>query len=427
MSTGAASGLSSTSTPWPGSVQAAVQSCLVTISRLEPDVQAWAWLDAHAALKRATELDSLGAAAESMPLYGLCVGLKDIIDTADMPTENGTVLHAGRRPEADAEVVHRLRAAGAVVVGKTVTTELATYAPGKTRHPHDLQRTPGGSSSGSAAAVACGMVPLALGSQTNGSTVRPASFCGVVGLKPERDALPRQGVLVQSPSFDTVGLFARTVEEVARLFHALADGPRLARGHHARVAWWPSPFWSRVESDAQAAYLRAVQGLALNPADGAGVLDLDGAADEIVALHRLIMEAEIARSFAAEFGRDRSALSSSLQGQISRGRETNAATLADAWARLLEIRQNIDRAWPADLVLAMPSALGVAPLGLHSTGDPIMCTLGTALDLPAINVPGLMGPHGMPLGLQLMGRRGGLPSLLHAAQWMQTTLGSQSS
>jgi Asp-tRNA(Asn)/Glu-tRNA(Gln) amidotransferase A subunit family amidase len=333
-----------------------------------------------------------------------------------------------------------------VVVGKTVTTELATYAPGKTRNPHDLQRTPGGSSSGSAAAVACGMVPLALGSQTNGSTVRPAAFCGVVGLKPGRDALPRQGVLVQSPSFDTVGLFARTVEDVACLFNALADLPQrtstgrthgldgdagdqapMAGASRLRVSWWPSPFWSRVDSEAQAAFLRAVQFLSLPPADGAEAQCLDGAADEIVALHRLIMEAEIARSFAAEFDRDRSALSASLQGQITRGRETDAGALARAWSRLLELRREVDRVWPQDGVLAMPSALGVAPVGLHSTGDPIMCTLGTALDLPAINVPGLKGPHGMPLGMQLMGRREGLSSLLHAAQWLQTTLGSRSS
>lgn len=417
-----------------------------TIARLEPDVQAWAWLDARAALQRAKELDALGAAAESMPLFGLCVGLKDIIDTADMPTENGTVLHAGRRPEIDAEVVRRLRGAGAVLMGKTVTTELATYAPGKTRNPHDLQRTPGGSSSGSAAAVACGMVPLALGSQTNGSTVRPASFCGVVGLKPERDALLRQGVLVQSPSFDTVGLFAHTVEDVARLFHALAvdpqdapaaqlqglhddaaDSSRLARGHGLRVAWWPTPFWDRVEPDAKATCLRAVQDLALHATLDAEVQGLDSAADEIVALHRLIMEAEIARSFAAEFERDRSALSASLQGQITRGRETDEASRAWAWSRLLDIRQMVDESWPDGLVLALPSALGEAPIGLDSTGDPIMCTLGTALDLPAINVPGLKGPDGMPLGLQLLGRRGGLPSLLQAAQWLQTTLGSRSS
>lgn len=432
--------------PSAGAVRTGVQSCLDTTARLEPDVQAWACLDAQAALQRAGELDTLGASAESMPLYGLCVGLKDIIDTAGMPTENGTVLHAGRRPKADAEVVRRLHAAGAVVVGKTVTTELATYAPGKTRNPHDLQRTPGGSSSGSAAAVACGMVPLALGSQTNGSTVRPAAFCGVVGLKPERDALPRQGVLVQSPSFDTVGLFARTVGDVACLFNALADLPQrtstvqthgleggagdptpVAGASRVRVAWWPTPFWSRVDSEAQGAYLRAVQFLALPLADGAEAQVLDGAADEIVTLHRLIMEAEIARSFAAEFDRDRSALSASLQGQITRGRETDAGALAHAWSRLLEIRREVDRVWSQDVVLAMPSALGVAPVGLHSTGDPIMCTLGTALDLPAINVPGLKGPHGMPLGMQLMGRRGGLSSLLHAAQWLQTTLGSHSS
>ena len=200
-----------------------VEACLARIRDVDERVQAWAFLDPELALAQAKAADEFRLSGQAIgPLHGVPVGLKDIIDTGDMPTENGSVLHAGRTPSRDASVVVRLREAGAIVMGKTVTTEFATRTPGKTRNPHDPAHTPGGSSSGSAAAVASGMVPLALGSQTTGSTIRPGSFCGVYALKPTHGLISRRGMFQLSRSMDHVGLFARTIEDVALLLESLA-------------------------------------------------------------------------------------------------------------------------------------------------------------------------------------------------------------
>src|SRR5262245_35271294 len=200
-----------------------VGACLERIRALEPKVQAWTFLDEAHALSQASAADERRRSGEAVgPLHGVPVGLKDIIDTADMPTENGCALHKGRAPRSDAAVVRMLRAAGAVVLGKTVTTECAYFSPGKTRNPHDLERTPGGSSRGPAAAVAAAMVPLALGSQTNGSVIRPAAFCGVYGFKPTHGLIPRTGVLQLSRTLDHVGLFARSIEDLALLAEQVA-------------------------------------------------------------------------------------------------------------------------------------------------------------------------------------------------------------
>ncbi|HUG61501.1 MAG TPA: amidase family protein, partial [Methylomirabilota bacterium] len=200
-----------------------IEANLGRIAAREPEVGAFAFIDPDTARAQAKAVDDYrGTGRPIGALHGLAVGVKDIVDTRDMPTENGTPIDAGRRPGRDATVVQRLRAAGAVVIGKTVTTELAFYQPGKTRNPANLEHTPGGSSSGSAAAVAAGMVPLAIGTQTNGSVIRPASFCGIVGFKPTHGVIPRTGILRQSPPLDTVGVFARTVEDAALLADALA-------------------------------------------------------------------------------------------------------------------------------------------------------------------------------------------------------------
>src|SRR5216117_3921949 len=199
-----------------------VQACLARVRETDAQVQAWAFLDPDHALAQARAADELRLSGQPVgPLHGVPVGIKDIIDTGDMPTENGSVLHAGRTPSRDAAVVTLLRAAGAVIMGKTVTTEFATRSPGKTRNPHNPEHTPGGSSSGSAAAVGAGMVPLALGSQTTGSTIRPASFCGVWGFKPTHGLIPRHGMFQLSRTCDHVGLFARTVEDLAMLAEPL--------------------------------------------------------------------------------------------------------------------------------------------------------------------------------------------------------------
>src|SRR5918995_4371157 len=247
------------------------EACLARIAGREPEVQAWAFLDPEHARRQARAADEGRKRGRPLgPLHGIPVGVKDIVDTQDMPTENGTVLHAGRRPSRDASIVSAMRAAGAVILGKTVTTELAVYAPNKTRNPHNPEHTPGGSSSGSAAAVAAGMVPLAIGTQTNGSVIRPASFCGVYGYKPSHGLISRHGILAQSRPLDTVGVMAADLEDLALLAEPLmaydpadpAMRPR-ARPGLARVlaedppvppklAFVRSPVWQHAEEDTRA-------------------------------------------------------------------------------------------------------------------------------------------------------------------------------
>jgi len=410
---------------------------LARVREAEPDVRAWTRLDEGYVLSQAGRADEAHRAGSGLgALHGVPIGVKDIIDTADLPTENGTVLHAGRQPRQDAAVVARMRAAGALLMGKTVTTELATYAPGKTRNPRNFAHTPGGSSSGSAAAVAAGMVPLAIGTQTNGSVIRPASFCGVVGYKPTAGWIPRTGILEQSPLLDQVGVFARNVEDAALLVQGLAgydagDPATRMRGtapllETARseppttpvLGFVRTPMWDRVAPDAQAAFAALAKSLGSRVVD----VELPGDTADLYDLHRTIMEADIAGSFHAEYERGRDQLSASLRGQIERGR---AVTACD-YRRAVERRAVIARAFDGlcdrfDAILT-PAALGTAPLGLEATGDPIMCTPWTFTGQPAITVPLLHGANGLPIGVQLVGRRDDDGRLLRTARWLSRTV-----
>jgi Asp-tRNA(Asn)/Glu-tRNA(Gln) amidotransferase A subunit family amidase len=297
-------------------------------------------------------------------------------------------------------------------MGKTVTTELATYAPGKTRNPHRLAHTPGGSSSGSDAAVACGMVPLALGSQTNGSTIRPGAYCGVVSFKPTRASIDRTGMLVQSPSFDTVGLFARNVPDVALLYGVLCDPaqPPMDGNTLKRLGWFPSPLADRLEPGVLGKLERRARDLGAVPMPE----DLPVPMMDVIALHKLIMEAEIARSFQTEYRTGAAKLSTSLQGQIERGGRTSDAALATAQLELRAMQQAVDTWMEEQRIDAWltPSAPGPAPAGHNSTGDPIFCTLATALDLPSLQLPGLTADDGLPLGTQVVARRNADTALL---------------
>lgn len=418
------------------------QALLARVAATEPAVQAWQALDAGHVLAQAAALAAQGEAARGAPLYGLAVGLKDVIDTADLPTEHGCVLHAGRQPRRDAVLVQRLRAAGALVLGKTVTTELATYAPGRTRNPHDPGHTPGGSSSGSAAAVAAGQVPLAVGTQTNGSVIRPAAFCGVVGYKPSFGWIARTGVLEQSPSFDQIGVFARSVADAALLAQVLcgadpgdpASRPRATPALLAtclqppplppRLGWVEPPPAGRLTADARAALaaLRerlAAQGVGLAP------LALPAGAEAVIDAHRLVMEAEIAGSYGELHDRGGERLSASLRGQIERGRQTSAHAHRDALRRIAAWADALDAALAGfDAVLA-PAAPGSAPAGLDSTGDPVYCTLWTASGVPALALPLLHDARGLPIGVQLVGRRDDDARLLRTAHWLLARLRPQ--
>src|SRR3989442_5894044 len=292
-----------------------VEACLARVREVDADIQAWAFLDPEHALAQARAADEFRLSGQPIgPLHGVPVGLKDIIDTADMPTENGSALHAGRTPSRDATVVARLRAAAAVIMGKTVTTEFAVRAPGKTRNPHNPAHTPGGASSGSAAAMATGMVPVALGSQTGGSTIRPASFCGVYGLKPTHGLVPRHGMFRLSRTLDHVGLFARTIEDLALLMELVVgyderdpDSRPRARVPYRDVAAEEPPLppmfafvrkarWDSVDADAKEAFAELTGHLG----ERVETLELSDAADEASEWHRGIIEAEMPADISRE-------------------------------------------------------------------------------------------------------------------------------
>ena len=417
-----------------------VGACLARIRELEPKVQAWAFLDEEHALSQARAADELRRSGQAVgPLHGIPVGVKDIIDTGDMPTENGTVLHAGRTPRTDAAVVARLRAAGAVILGKTVTTECAYFHPGKTRNPHNPEHTPGGSSSGSAAAVAAGMVPLALGSQTNGSVIRPAAFCGVYGFKPTHGLIPRTRILKLSRTLDHVGFFAGNLEDLALLAEKLAgwdEGdpdtrPRARIPFKAIlseeppippvIAFVKTPMWERAEPETKEAFAELVDALG----DRVEEVELFPSAAEAWDWHKTIMEAEMAANLEREWLSGKEKLSEKLRALIERGRAISAVDYQRALARIAPMQQSFEELFTQryDAILT-PAAPGTAPKGLDSTGDPSFCTLWTLAGLPALSLPLLRGESSLPIGVQLVGRRDFDARLLRTARWFEAKLRS---
>jgi len=415
-----------------------VQACLARVREIDARIEAWTFLDPDHALSQARAADEHRLSGQPIgPLHGVPIGIKDIIDTADMPTENGSPLHAGRTPSRDAAVVALLRAAGAVITGKTVTTEFACGASGKTRNPHDPAYSPGGSSSGSAAAVAAGMVPLALGSQTGGSTVRPASYCGVYGLKPTRGLIPRRGMSRVSQTLDTVGLFARTLDDVALLLESCVahdegefeSSPRAHAPYRAVAAEEPpippmfgfvrTPHWNRLDADANEAFAELVERLG----DRVEEVEVTGAIERAWEWHSLIMEAEVAVSLAREWDKGRARLSDRLRGRIERGRGHSAAAYLEALAQIPRLNEGFGELFEQKYdALLTPAATGIAPPGLASTGDPVFCSLWTLCGLPALSVPLMSGANGLPLGAQLVGARHGDGRLLRTARWLVDTL-----
>jgi Asp-tRNA(Asn)/Glu-tRNA(Gln) amidotransferase A subunit family amidase len=410
-----------------------VEACLARVRAAEPEVQAWQFLDpAHVlAQARARDLDHKEG-RPCGPLHGVPVGIKDIIDTTDMPTEDGTVLHAGRTPDRDAAVVAMLRAAGAVIMGKTVTTECATYSPGKTRNPHNAEHTPGGSSSGSAAAVAAGMVPLALGTQTNGSVIRPAAFCGVYGFKPSHGLIPRTGIMKLSRSLDHVGVFARSIEDVALVAEQLfgwdeADPDTRPRARlplrevaaqepplPPLIGFVKSPLWERAEAETQEAFAELVAALG----DRVEEVVLPESASRALDWHRSIMQAEMAANLDLEWEKGRDRLSASLRDQLARGRAIPALEYQQALARIAPLNEAFEETYMRYDALLTPAAAGTAPKGLASTGDPAFCTLWTLCGMPALNLPLMRGENGLPLGAQLVAARGQDARLLRTARWL---------
>lgn len=410
-----------------------VRACLARIAEVDQTIEAWAFLDGEYAVEQARTLDRRRKNGKDLgPLHGVPVGIKDVFDTADMPTENGTSLHAGRRPNEDATTVSLLRQAGAIILGKTVCTELGLVAPGKTRNPHDPARTPGGSSSGSAAAVAAHMVPLATGSQNNGSVIRPASYCGVYGYKPTAGRISRHGVLRQSPSLDQIGVFGRTVEDVALLAQELmAFDPRDAAMHpvarpnllktalqdlaaEPRLAFIKTPVWE----EAAGATREGLATLLARLGDRVAEASLPSVFEEAHALHRSVMEPELAHNYAAEYSVGRDRLSPTLRQIIERGQSASAVTYLAALERVPHLARALDELLAGYDAVLTPATPGEAPIGLHSTGSPVFCTLWTLCGVPAISVPIVTGADNMPLGVQLVAPRGDDARLLRVARWL---------
>jgi len=411
-----------------------VEACLARIREIDPQVQAWTFLDADYALKQARAADALRLEGKPIgPLHGVPVGIKDIFDTADMPTEYGSVIHSGRTPSRDATVVTMLRAVGAVIMGKTVTTEFAYFSPGKTRNPHNPEHTPGGSSSGSAAAVAASMVPLALGSQTNGSTIRPAAYCGVIGFKPTHGLISRYRVFPLSRTLDHVGLFARSIDDIALLAEQLVGYDENDRDTRPRAvvpfvkiaaeepplppmfAFVKTPHWERADDETKEGFAELTQRLG----DRVEEIELFPSAAEAWEWHKTIMDAEMAVNLAREYETGRDRLSEQLRALIERGREVRAVGYQRALTQIQPIHESFVELFEQryDAILT-PAAPGPAPKGLASTGDPSFCTLWTLCGMPAISLPLLQSTSGLPIGVQLVGPRLGDARLLRTARWL---------
>ncbi len=393
-----------------------VSACLERIAEREGEVQAWEFLEPDHALAQARELDR--GPVRGL-LHGLPVGVKDLFDTADMPTTYGSPIYAGHRPAADAASVALCREQGALMLGKTVTTEFATFTPGKTRNPHRLTQTPGGSSSGSAAAVADCMVPLAFASQTAASVIRPAAFCGIVGYKPSFGTIHRAGVKALSDCLDTVGFLARSVDDVA-LFAAAAQGervpPDLSPAGAPRIAMCPTHEWPQADDDTRAAFARAEQVLARTGVLAAA-LPLPTPFSGLLQAQKEIMAFDLARSLAHERLRHPGRLSEWLGQLLRQGMEIDVDRHRANLHKAAAARAAADSLFgDADAVLA-PSAIGEAP-AREQTGDPVFGRVWTLLGLPCIHLPFATGRTGLPVGLQLVGRHGDDRALLRMAAWV---------
>jgi len=414
-----------------------VTACLERISETDDAIGAWAYLNRDQALTQAQAMDEMRRTGKPLgALHGVPIGIKDIFDTSDMPTERGTPIHKNRQPDTDAAVISKLHEAGAVIMGKTVTTEFAFMHPAATRNPHNGDHTPGGSSSGSAAAVAAGHVPLAIGTQTNGSVIRPASFCGVYGFKPTRGMISRYGALQTSHNLDQVGVFGRSLEDVALLTDVLGGYDRMDPASYARprphvlegsrqdppvtprFAWFDLPFNDRLDEATRDGLTEIITSLG-------GQIDSFPAPQsfsKLVECHQVIHEYEICRHLKDQLDDHWELVSTSLKPIIERARGHSDDRYDEACA-MLESAGNYfaDIFNDVDAILA-PSASGEAPKLTSGTGDPVFCTIWTFCGLPCLTLPLLSGETGLPVGVQLIGSSEGDDRLLKCANWMQKHL-----
>jgi Asp-tRNA(Asn)/Glu-tRNA(Gln) amidotransferase A subunit family amidase len=402
------------------SPRAVVELCAEAVATHESEIGAFAALELDAARRR-VEQQQLAL----LPLRGLPVGIKDIFDTADLPTAYGSAIYAGHRPKADAAMVMLIRRAGGLVLGKTVTTEFASLEPACTRNPRYPAHTPGGSSSRSAAAVAAGMVPLALGSQTGGSVIRPAAFCGVAGFKPSYRLLPTVGMKCFSWSLDTVGLFGASVPDVAFAAATMSGRDLRVDGRPPQaapvVALVRTPFWQ----DASAAMQKAVE-RAARAAERSGArvkdMELPPIFADAVRAHRIVQGYEAIRALAFEYDFHRDRMGPLLRAQLDDAATIDADTYDNARRITRRARRALIDLLPDGEVMLTPSAPGAAPKGLGSTGEPTFNRLWTLLGTPCVNVPGLSDAGGLPLGVQVVARFGRDRFALSAAAWLESAV-----
>ena len=409
------------------------QACLEHIKAHDDDIQAWAFLDDDLALASAKAADEHRHHGNPLgPLHGIPIGIKDNIDTEQMPTELGTPIHKGRTPSEDAKLVSLLKEAGAVILGKTVTAEMAVLSPGKTRNPHNPAHTPGGSSSGSAAAVASSMVPVAIGSQTNGSVIRPASYCGVFGFKPSYGSISRHRVLQSSAPLDTIGIFANSLDDIAVVADTLIgfdandrnmkmkSRPQITKISSEdppidpRFAFVRSPVWDLAEENTKDGFRELIEHLG----GTIDLFDLPSIFNKAHDAHKILMEADIAKNYKKEYENSKDELSPVLIQIIERGQKQTAVEYNQALDLIAELRYILNDIFEDYDAIITPSAPGEAPKGIENTGDPSFCTIWSFCGTPALNLPILQGEQDLPIGVQLVGNYNDDARLLRTAKWL---------
>jgi len=409
-----------------------VRSCLERIDEREGTVKAWAFLDPGLAIQQAKRADAAMANGEKCgPLHGVPVGLKDIIDTSDMPTECGSNVFRGRRPANDATVSALLRSAGAVIMGKTITTEFALNGQRGTTNPHDVKRTPGGSSSGSAASVADHMVPLSIGSQTGGSMLRPASYCGVYGYKPTYGRISRKGAFIISRPLDHLGVYANTLEDIALIADTLMvyDAADFDMRSHSnarlvdalkepasdellKLAFVKGPPWAHAEDHLPGVMETFVNGLGEQVQE----VELGGIFDRALDAQETVMSVSLWHNLSSYYLDQKDQLMAETIKRVEAGRDISAEAYVEASELVGSLNHAVDQLLGHHDAMITASATGEAPLGLQSTGDAAFQRMWTLMGVPTLSLPLMTGPNGMPIGVQLIGKRGGDRDLFRVAQ-----------
>ena len=404
------------------------------IGKFEKDVKAWSHFNKKLLLEKAAEADEHRISGKPLGLlHGLPIAVKDIIGTLDMPTECGTTIRKKMTASQDSEVVNLLKVAGAIIMGKTETTELAYFHPGKTTNPHDYKRTPGGSSSGSAAAVAAYMAPLSIGSQTNGSTIRPASYCGVVGYKPSYGLISRYGILKQSDKLDQVGIFGKSVEDVALLAKVLIkkdlfdpstihysaedmmDVCRKGPLFDPKFIFYKTKNWKNLDKESQESFEIFIKTFKKN----IEVFDTPSYFDDIPKYHKIIHETDMANNFQLYYKKYKKKLSKEMVSAIERGLKNSATEYAEAIDFMKRSYDSYKEVFEDYHGVLTPASSGVAPKGLGNTGSPEFSTVWTYLGLPSISLPLLTGKNDLPLGIQLIGDKYDDLRFLGVASWVE--------